>query len=503
MVSASVSADDRLTITGGIDNRIYGGSNLSASDFNFTDLPLAQDTRSTDMRGGAEDDLAVAITRFRVTINVEAFENTKVVFDTVTDQAWGGGAGGNALHIGNYQKVINVEQLKFVGLIPNTAATVQAGGLFFEATGLKSWTLFNMNAAGVTLAAPISDTMSTYTWFAWLGEGYDRVGTRYGTPAGTDGGDDWAMGTRFGFTPMEGLDVELIYAYQRLECLTQASGFGGVCDIQTLLVRNSQGTDGEALRAGSRVMFENRNWAGIDVRYQYGDFSISPTLIYHFGQTELANNGEGDINSFLFDVRASYQMGPLQVQGRVVYSPGTPASNDLGDGDTSKSWQQVGVYNGHSSVSWFGIFGQSNMMNLGPAMVFGYATSRATNANLSFDQFGLFHVAVRADYALNEKTTVWGSFGIFNAAENVGRPCRLGCEISSDNPTFNYTGQDTHLGTEVDVWLSHKPYPNAAVQFWVGYLMTGDALDLIDVTTSAVAESQDAVGAGIRFAYDY
>jgi hypothetical protein len=497
-VSLSASADDRLTVTGGIDNRIYGGSNLSAFDYNFTNLPL---TKGNSQAGDA-DDLAVAITRLRVTLSMEAFENTKVVFDTVTDQAWGGGAGANALHIGNYKKVINVERLFFEGLIPNTAATMQAGGLFFEGTRLKSWTLFNMNAAGATIAAPFSDTVNTYTWFAWLGEGYDDVGKVDGK---ADGGNDWALGTRVEFTPMQDLDVDLIFAYQRLECLDQGSGFAGDCDTQTLLVRNSQGTDGKSLQLGSRVMYENRAWVGIDVRYQFGDFTFSPTLIYHFGETELDQSGEGEVNSFLFDVRASYQMGPLQLQGKVVYSPGTPASNRLGDGDRSRSWQQVGVYNGHSSVGWFSIFGASSMHNLGPALVLGYATSRATNANLSFDQFGLFHVAVRADYTINEKTTVWGALGIFNAAEDVGRPCRLGCEYNygdDGNPTFNYTGNDTHLGTEVDVWLSHKLYPNAVMEFWAAYLMTGDALDLV-ASDDTVAKSQDAVGAGIRFAYDY
>ena len=283
-VSLSASADDRLTVTGGIDNRIYGGSNLSAFDYNFTNLAL---TKGNSQAGDA-DDLAVAITRLRVTLSMEAFENTKMVFDTVTDQAWGGGAGANALHIGNYKKVINVERLFFEGLIPNTAATMQAGGLFFEGTRLKSWTLFNMNAAGATIAAPFSDTVNTYTWFAWLGEGYDDVGKVDGK---ADGGNDWALGTRVEFTPMQDLDVDLIFAYQRLECLDQESGFAGDCDVQTLLVRNSKGTDGKSLQTGSRVMYENRAWVGIDVRYQFGDFTFSPTLIYHFGETELDQSG--------------------------------------------------------------------------------------------------------------------------------------------------------------------------------------------------------------------
>ena len=78
--------------------------------------------------------------------------------------------------------------------------------------------------------------------------------------------------------------------------------------------------DTGALRCGKQTLYEeNRHWIGSTLRYQYADFSFSPTLILYFADDKLA----GDTESMLLDVRADYSMGPLSLSGRVVYTPGS------------------------------------------------------------------------------------------------------------------------------------------------------------------------------------
>ena len=164
-------------------------------------------------------------------------------------------------------------------------------------------------------------------------------------------------------------------------------------------------------------------------------------------------------------------------------------------------------------------------MQIYPFM-FDYSSGRSLDTRAGFDQFGLVLAAARAEYTINERTTLTGSLGIFNAAEDVGRPARLGpkmveqeksvthdakeadhhkvepAKMVANNPTFNYTGMDTHLATEVDVELTYALNPVTDLTLWAAYSMNGDALNLVQ-ESGAIAESDDTVGGGIRMLYSF
>lgn len=92
--------------------------------------------------------------------------------------------------------------------------------------------------------------------------------------------------------------------------------------------------------------------------------------------------------------------------------------------------------------------------------------------------------------------------GIFNAAEDVGRPARLGPISDTDSPSFNYTGQDSHLATEVDVEVVYTVNPVTDLTLWMAYSMNGDALNLM-MEDGTVAASEDTVGGGVRLLYSF
>ena len=482
MVSASASADDRLTVSGNIDTRVIATDNYSLFDGNYTSLVTGGDANATGQAGDA-DSMSHAITRFNFRFSIEAFENSKAVLQTHVDKEWGqSGVLFGRLHKdeythaavnGAYGGAMTVEGYWLEGLIPGTAAKFEIGVPYFAAESGsfgEATKLFNIAAPGVTLSAPLSDTISTYTWYSWLGNDFDGYFRGYyptATAADDDPGkleptgNDWALGTRIGFTLAEGLGVDLIFAHMLDECSSVAAA--GCGD-------------------------ENRNWVGGTVRYQYGDFSLLPSLMLYFAD----HDTKGDTESLLLDVRAKYVTGPLSLQGRVVYTPGSTFNAD-GTVSSDRDYDLIGVWGIPGSVLWFNLFGNAYGQNdLGPLTL----NNGTPQLNIRFENHGLMHVAGRADYTLTPQTTLSAALGIFNAVEDVAGVSPA--NVSDDGVV--YAG-GTHIATEFDASLSYQLYSNATVSLWAAYAMTGDALDLMK--GGMTYESQDVTAAGARIVYSY
>ena len=480
MMSASASADDRLTVSGNMDFRFLMLENYSNADRNYTDAVLGGEDNVLQQRGD-EDSLSFLHQRLNLKFSVEALENTKVVLQTHVDKAWG-------LHtyeigVGSYSSDNwAVEGYWIEGLIPGTAAKFELGVPYMAAES-GGWAAANkiLNTAvpGITLSAPLSDTISTYTWFAWIGSDLDGYQGGYGGQSAH--GEDWAMGTRATFTLAEGLEADLIYAYHFTECGRMeraAQGTPTGCDT------------GALYGSGSNTAYEeNRHWIGSTVRYDYGDFSFSPTLILYFADDELA----GSTESMLLDVRADYSVGALSLSGRVVYTPGSGVDSDSMQ-RTDKDYDVIGVWGIPHASQWFTLFGISSgsptFNDLGPLLV-----GDSVQGNIRHESFGLVHVAVKAGYTLTPQTTISASLGLFNTAEDTS-----GMPRDSALAGATYDG-GSNLATEIDAWLDYQLYSNTTISLFVAYAVMGDALDLTMGDTTY--ESQDAMGAGARVVYSF
>ena len=460
-MSASASADDRLTVSGLVDNIVTFTDNLSLSDRHYTSLSLG--TPQNRGQAGDQDTLSYAVTRFNLRFTIEAGENSRAVAQVHADKEWGqsGVLFTNADYthgqaLAAYGGAFAVEGYWFEGLIPGTAAKFELGFPYFSAEfgGFGDASkILNTAAPGLTISAPFSDTISTYTWYAWLGQDFDGYGPTFGDNVG--GGDDWAAGTRWQFGLMEGMAVDLVYAFHMDEA--------GV------------GTTGD----------QGRNWIQGKLWYQYGDFSLTPSLTMYLASTD----GGMDTESLLLDLRAKYVTGPLSLEGRIVY---TPASEFDADGNMTKDrdYGILGVWGIPQSVVWFALMGNHDLTYLGPAYIKSIQTS------LRQDSYGLVHVAAKADYTLTPQTTLSVSLGLFNAAdEPQGVPGGL------QDTGASYAGGSTHVATEVDAWLAYQLYSNASINLWAAYAMTGDALNLM--MDGAVYESQDVLGAGALVRYTF
>ena len=477
MMSASAAADDRLTVTGGMDLRFLFLENYSQYDRNYTNATVGSPALSGQR--GDEDSIGWVHQRYSLRFHVEAFENSKVVAQTFFDKQWGVGSA----TIGAYGGALAVEGFWIEGLIPGTAAKFELGVPYMAAES-GGWAAANkiLNTAipGATIRTPLSDAIDTYTWFAWIGQDYD------GYQSGGNG-DDWALGTYATITLSEGLEADLIYAFHFADC-----GEAAKADQDARCT--AQAHYGIGIPS---VYEETRHWIGSTLRYQYADFSFSPTLIMYLADDQQA----GDTESLLLDVRADYNIGPLSLSGRVVYTPGSDLNAD-GSKRSDRDYDVIGVWGIPLATQWFNLFGNTSgsptFNDLGPLLLGGSA-----QGNIRHESFGLVHVAAKAEYTLTPQTTIGAAVGIFNTAEEtVGTP--------SGASTFGGTAVDfagvtyaggSNLATEVDAWLHYQLYSNTTISFFVAYAMTGDALDLM--MDGMVYESEDVMGAGGRFVYSF
>jgi hypothetical protein len=482
LMAAPAYAEMRLSVTGFIDNHARYTQNLSAVDDVVADInlpgcrPDGCDEES-DFRGR---------TRGRIFFNIAANEFSKAVFGFEIDQTWGalgdaasptapaGGANQAGFDLGIDNTVFEVKWLYVDIKIPNTPVSFRAGGLPLQADRLKgSCTLLCMDVGGIDVEVAFDPQLILSVYFANFEEDDDRVVTSLG--------DDYFGGFTVMTTPFKGLKANLIFAFEHIEGVS----LGGGSTTRIASLGQNQ---------------EDRWWIGAEAEWKMANFFFSPTFIYGGGTRYFAGGDDIDISTFVVDVRGGVAFGPVTLTGKFVYTPGNDADDNLGPGgSTINFWQSIAVDTVHRPVEWFEIFG-FNLDTTSPAM-FGLNDSRSIRSNLSFDQFGLIHGAVRADFKAHDKVVVTGAFGFFAATEDVGPPSLGRAQLNNANR--NYAGDDTFLGTELDVWLRYALFKSVDVDVWFAHAFTGDALDLRDLVTGQRFSAQDITAAGTRLLYRF
>jgi hypothetical protein len=484
LVAIPAYADQRLTVTGFIDNHVRAFGNLSATDDDYT----------LD-----DDDEWHARTRGRLFFNIAATEFSKAVVAFEFDQYWGdtsqnppgAGAtstrcvtstpgetctiindnGGFDLGIDNF--VIELKHLYVDIKVPETPVRVRLGGFDVNATPLKDLTLLTMDVAAIAVDIDFHPQFKTLVYFSPTEEDFDQE-------FADELGEDYFGGVTLQAIPMKGFQIDGVFAFQHL----QGPSFSGTATMRIP-------------SAGQRS--EDRYWVGIDSRIKLGDFTLSPTFLYNFGTRTFINGQESDISAFLLDLRGAYVIGPLTIQGKFVYTPGNDANSNVNTpGSDIDFFQFIAIDTVHRSLDWFEIFG----FNIDTTSAPPFGDSRSMRSNLGFDQYGLLHAALRLDYKVIQPLTFTVAGGLFWAAEDVGRPARLGPASATSNPSFNYTGEDNYLGTEIDAWIRYNIFRGTDIDVYFAYAIVGDALNLQN-PGGPVREAQDSVAGGARVLYRF
>src|SRR2546428_8482197 len=264
----------------------------------------------------------------------------------------------------------------------------------------------NGDFPGVSAITTFAPNIKTNVAYVMLED--ELAGANRGNPSlKISRGEDYSVIFSPEITPFKELDLKPLYSLFHAggetaggarRNLTNRGSAGG-----TLNATASRGAPDSPPAAGSPNYHEDRHTIGIDARWRMGPFGLDPTFYYQWGRidsqaivTGPGANGVGtkkvtaDMSAFLFDVIGSYQLGPLLLELRGVYSPGNKARDNLAKG--IRYYQPLDTDGTYYANGWTQFFS---------AAVDYFNQSWSTMGNyVGYDRYGRGQVTARATYAI-------------------------------------------------------------------------------------------------------
>jgi hypothetical protein len=320
----------------------------------------------------------------------------------------------------------------------------------------------------------------------------------------TSRGEDYAFILSPEFTPFKGLDLKPMISWFHADGLTSTAARRSATNVRTVggNIAGAAGVGGGA-PAGDSANTEERYTVGLDARWRVGPFGLDPTISYQWGSYESqANrtNGSvgkvtGDASAWLFDIIGSYQLGPLLLEMRGMYSSGNKARDNLSL--SKRYYEPLNLDTGYWSGGWLGILGLGVDYFNG-----GGGANQGMDTNIGYDRYGRAQFAVRATYSITPAWSVYGVVAPTWTAESVdtdtGCPAltvatsNAGCATRTAVNSESFAkGDSSYIGTEVNGGMTWRFAPNAALDLAAYYLFAGSALDMTE-QLNGVAVKRDA-----------
>jgi hypothetical protein len=320
----------------------------------------------------------------------------------------------------------------------------------------------------------------------------------------TSRGEDYAFILSPEFTPFKGLDLKPMISWFHADGLTSTAARRSATNVRTVggNIAGAAGVGGGA-PAGDSTNTEERYTVGLDARWRVGPFGLDPTISYQWGSYESqANrtNGSvgkvtGDASAWLFDIIGSYQLGPLLLEMRGMYSSGNKARDNLSL--SKRYYEPLNLDTGYWSGGWLGILGLGVDYFNG-----GGGANQGMDSNVGYDRYGRAQFAVRATYSITPAWSVYGVVAPTWTAESVdtdtGCPAltvatsNAGCATRTAVNSESFAkGDSSYIGTELNGGMTWRFAPNAALDLAAYYLFAGSALDMTE-QLNGVAVKRDA-----------
>ena len=337
-------------------------------------------------------------------------------------------------------------------------------------------------------------------------------GNRADATARTSRGEDWAITVSPEITPFKGLDIKPLYSYFHIDGLTAGTARHSVINPRFVGSggTNSAAALGGGAPAGDSTNQENRHTVGIDMRWRSGPFGFDPTVMYQWGNADhqaVRTNGsvgrvEADISSWIVDLIGSYQLGPLLLEARGVYTPGNKARDNLAR--SIRYYQPISMdgnyWAGWGAINATGVdyFNGSLLTNMGRF--------------IGYDRYGRAGFGLRATYSVTPAFSVYSIVSPTWTAEKVdtdtgANPGLATSSISRtivDDKSF-VKGDSRYIGTEANAGLTWRFAPNTAFDLEGSYLFAGAALGSAEVLNGVHTrrDPHDAyqVAARVRLAF--
>ena len=338
-------------------------------------------------------------------------------------------------------------------------------------------------------------------------------GNRAAATARTNRGADYALIISPEFTPFKGLDLKPMFSWFHAEGLTAGAARRAATNVRTVggNIAGAAAVGGGA-PAGDAANTEERYTVGLDARWRVGPFGLDPTISYQWGSYETqANrtNGSvgkvtGDAAAWLFDIIASYQLGPLLLEFRGAYSSGNKARDNLSL--SKRYYEPLNLDTGYWSGGWLGILGLGVDYFNG-----GGGANQGMDTNIGYDRYGRAQFALRATYSITPAWAVYGVVAPTWSAEKVdtdtGCPAltvatsNTGCATRTAVNSESFAkGDSSYIGTELNGGMTWRFAPNAALDLAAYYLFAGSALDMTEQLngTAVKRDARDAYYATAR-----
>ncbi len=383
-------------------------------------------------------------------------------------------------------------------LIP-VPTTVRLGAQPFGAAATYKISYATGDFAGVNVVSQITPNVKLLGTYIQVEEGLvgtdaaNNTTTPGASPTGIlstqDRGDDHAWILSAEVTPFKGLDIKPMISGFWAQGTTNGGARAGRGGVNTTTVYTTPTGDS---RGGTN---EQRYTVGFDARWRMGPFSFDPTVLYQFGQRNMIAPSSGvfvtqaglvpnrryraDIDAWLIDLRAGFQLGPLLLQGIGVYSTGNSARNSTFG--AVRYFQPLSVDTGYQA-DWGN---QITGLGIDYLNAWNEAGGRIAypGAQIGWDKYGRAQVGVKATYAITPALSIMGGVNAHWTAENVDRN---GTTVASAGiaPLFGATtarrrDNSSYVGTEFFGILTWRFAPGLTWDNAVGYMAMGSALDAV------------------------
>jgi hypothetical protein len=368
------------------------------------------------------------------------------------------------------------------------ATVARLGGQPFATLGNYKIAYANGDFGGVSAITTFAPNLKNNLAFVMV-EDENALNKR---PAFATRGDDFAFLVSPEITPFKGLDIKPLYSYFHAEGSTNGNARRTVSDGN---IAGGSTTGAAAANTGDH---ENRHTVGVDMRWRSGPFSLDPTFYYQFGNRDFirsAAGGGGDheasISSFFVDIQGGWQLGPLLLEVRGVWTRGNKASDDITD--KVKYFEPLDLDTGYWS-GWAQIFALGvDYFNGGGGANDGMAD------HIGYDRYGRRAFALRATYSLTPALAFYGIVTPNWTDQKVDTDTSIGANGVRSAPT---SGDRRYLGTEADLGLTWRFAPNTVFDLVGGYLIAGKALDAVRTpagsTTPQKFDAEDGWTAAAR-----
>jgi hypothetical protein len=347
---------------------------------------------------------------------------------------------------------------------------------------------------GVSITSQITPNFKLVGTYVQVEENLTGTNTRNGL-ASTAGvlstqarGDDFAYIIAPEITPFKGLDIKPMFSMFYAQGTTSGSARAGRGGINTSTAYSPTGD----VRGGIN---EYRYTVGLDSRLRMGPFSLDPTVLYQFGNkavvapagactsgTQFSCSGAvpgrkyyPDMNAWLIDVRAGFQLGPLLLEALAAYSTGnTVRNNTLG---TVRYFQPL-----TTDTSYQADWG-SSITALGVDYLNAWNEAAGRMAypgnQIGWDKYGRMQLGAKATYAITPELSVMGGANVHWTAEKMDRNGAATAGAGITPQFIDPTPRDSkrYVGTELMALITWRFAPGLVWDNQFGYMFMGEAVD--------------------------